>query len=816
MKSDSREMGTAGEGDLEELVAAALEIRDQGIEPDLDVLCAAHPGLRSRVAEALDASSRFQEMHSRAAAHDRLQGKSIGDRYDLVDRLGAGAMGVVYRSVDSELRRPVAVKILRSAFLDGLEAEARFAREAEALAAIEHENVVTIHDRGRTEDGDPYLVMELLEGVSLADLLEEGKAEGSPNGTSWVARKLGLQAIGEQSYLRLVVRWCIELAGGLSAAHSKGIFHRDVKPSNVFLRSNGRPVLLDFGNAARTSQATLTRGGPVGTPAYMAPETLESVHSPDVGLDVYGLSATLYHMLTLRAPYTGSPSQILGQLMQSDPTPADHHRQGIPRDLLAIVEKGMARDLRQRYSSMDDLERDLRAFLEYLPVTARRVSPLERAWRRVRRSNSFKLAIVLFILGALGWVVRDVQEGVRKERSATFYDAWGQLTPNLGVNWRAESRKVRSSENRKTIGDLLDVAVQNAPSAVPSRVIRAAFLLDQGEVERAASDMSSVSAELETPLAKELARRYEAIAGGLVDSIDLDGLEAPQTQEDRYLLAVHLRRDHRHAEARQLLEEADMLGYLPADELRLGLFESADDMIAMLSTAVALEERLGVRTATTAGFQGLALLIQKEYEQAMPLFLEAEALAPPNFFVKNNLGRLLLQVGDLEGARERLESAIQLNPFNLRAYRNLVLVLRRSGQLAEATRVVEESPYDETDPASLARKLELLGEIETEKALAAESDADAHELALGAVDLFLEVEDLGYEVRRSHFDISRAIVDGEPEPVFSGLLRILGDDPLSDKRLRLLATWLPDDPTSSQVESIRTLIEHIASQVSSD
>lgn len=816
MESQSRDLGAKGDGDLEELVAAALEIRDQGIEPDLEIICAAKPELRLRVAEALDASSRFQEMHSRAAGHDRLQGKSVGDRYELVRRMGAGAMGVVYRGIDSELRRPVAVKILRSAFLDGEEAEARFAREAEALAAIEHENVVTIHDRGRTEDGDPYLVMEILEGVSLAELLEKGKEEGSPNGTSWVARTLGLAAVGEQSYLRLVVRWCIELAGGLSAAHSKGIFHRDVKPSNIFLRSNGRPVLLDFGIAARTSQATLTRGGPVGTPAYMAPEALEGAHSPDVGLDVYGLSATLYHMLTLRAPYSGSPSQILGQLMQSDPAPADHHRDGIPRDLLAIVEKGMTRDLRQRYSSMEDLERDLRAFLEYLPVTARRVSPLERAWRRGCRSNSFKLAIALFILGAVGLIARDVQEGVRKERIATFYDAWKQLPPNLAVNWRAESRKVQSNEVRDTIGDLLDVAVQNAESAVPSRVIRGAFLLDQGEVARAASDMSSVSAELKTPLAQGLASRYKAIAVGLVDSVDLDGLPAPQTQEDRYLLAVHLRRDHRHVEARQLLEEPDMLGYLPADELRLGLFESADDMIPMLSTAVALEERMGVRTATTAGFQGVALLVQQEYEQAIPLFLEAEALAPANFFVKNNLGRLLLQVGDLEGARERLESAIQINPFNLRAYRNLVLVLRRNGQLSEATRVVEESPYDEADPASLARKLELLGEIETEKALAAENEADAHELALGAVDLFLEVEDLGYEVRRSHFDISRAIVEGEPEPVFSGLLRILGDDPLSDQRLRLLAAWLPDDPTSSQVESIRSLIEHIASQVSVD
>ena len=166
-------------------------------------------------------------------------GLVLADKYRLEKLLGRGGMGSVWRCQHLTLDSKVAVKILHPAGFARKNTRARFLREAKAAAMLRSAHVVQIMDQG-TDGPFAYIVMELLEGVSLADLLEEGKAEGSPNGTSWVARKLGLQAIGEQSYLRLVVRWCIELAGGLSAAHSKGIFPRDVKPSNVLVAHDQR------------------------------------------------------------------------------------------------------------------------------------------------------------------------------------------------------------------------------------------------------------------------------------------------------------------------------------------------------------------------------------------------------------------------------------------------------------------------------------------------------------------------------------------------------------------------------------------------
>src|SRR5690606_29711279 len=177
-----------------------------------------------------------------------------------------------------------------------------------------------------------------------------------------------------------------DVAAGLGAAHAQGVYHRDVKPSNILIPTDLRAVLLDFGIAARAGDPSLTAGETaLGTPCYMAPEQATGGQRSAATIDVYGLSATLYHLLTGKAPFDGDAAQVVARLQREDPLPPHVVRPDLPRDLAAIVEKGMAREPRHRYATIRELEADLRAFLAHRPVSARPLSRIARAVRRSRR-----------------------------------------------------------------------------------------------------------------------------------------------------------------------------------------------------------------------------------------------------------------------------------------------------------------------------------------------------------------------------------------------------------------------------------------------
>ncbi|MCK5942496.1 MAG: serine/threonine protein kinase, partial [Planctomycetes bacterium] len=347
-------MNSEEDPELERLLVRALELEASGDPVDVEQLCADRPDLVAAVRDALGQSAALSGLDEAAQGFDPHEQSVLAGRYRLDRRLGAGAMGVVYQATDLELQRPVAVKILRSVLLDGDEAEARFEREAEVLAAVQHTAVVTIYDRGRTDDGLRYLVMELLDGVPLSELLtraEERQRElGPDDDTAWLRDYFDDDAELESSFLRQAVRWTAQLAPGLEAAHDAGVFHRDIKPSNVFVRRDGSPMLLDFGIAARSSEATIAeRDSPIGTPAYMDPNQLERRGEPGPVVDIYGLCGTLYHIVTLRAPFRGTPQEILADLKTKEPPPASRVRPGLPRDLQAVLDCGMARNDARRY-----------------------------------------------------------------------------------------------------------------------------------------------------------------------------------------------------------------------------------------------------------------------------------------------------------------------------------------------------------------------------------------------------------------------------------------------------------------------------------
>jgi serine/threonine protein kinase len=272
---------------------------------------------------------------------------AIGARlgpFEITGSLGAGGMGEVYRARDARLGRDVAIKVLPMSFSTDADRLQRFEQEARAAAALNHPNILAVHDIG-TQDGAPYIVSELLEGETLRDRLSGG---GLP--------------------VRKATEYAVQIARGLAAAHEKGIVHRDLKPDNVFITSDGRVKILDFGlakltevEAAAASASLLPTTAPhtlpgvvLGTIGYMAPEQVRGL-ATDHRSDIFALGTVLYEMLSGQRAFAGDTAMdAMTAILKEDPPdlPADQH---IPPGLSRIVDRCLEKSPSMRFKSADDL-----------------------------------------------------------------------------------------------------------------------------------------------------------------------------------------------------------------------------------------------------------------------------------------------------------------------------------------------------------------------------------------------------------------------------------------------------------------------------
>jgi len=263
--------------------------------------------------------------------------ETLAGRYRPIQQIGTGGMSVVWHARDEVLDRPVAVKVLADGYASDLAFRERMRREARAAARLCHPQVNTVYDYGETPDGVPYMVMELIDGPSLADELRTGPLP-------W-PRALPV---------------CADVAAGLGAAHAAGLVHRDVKPGNVMLGSTGAK-LVDFGISAEIGESydPAPDGSVLGTPAYVAPERLTS--GPALAAsDVYGLGLLLYRTLTGRLPWdVESRGQLLHAHLMRDPAPLPR-LPGLPGEVGALVRHCLAKDPADRPTAgqlADDLAR---------------------------------------------------------------------------------------------------------------------------------------------------------------------------------------------------------------------------------------------------------------------------------------------------------------------------------------------------------------------------------------------------------------------------------------------------------------------------
>jgi eukaryotic-like serine/threonine-protein kinase len=323
--------------------------------------------------------------------------------YEVQGELGRGGMGVVYKAWHQRLNRPVALKMLLAGPFALREEQDRFRREAEAVAALRHPNVVQVYDSGEFDDR-PYFTMELVEGETLA-----GKLAGTPLPPRDAA---GLVAT---------------LADAVGAAHAAGIVHRDLKPANVLLAADGTPKVTDFGLARRMENGSgLTVSGAVlGTPSYMAPEQARGDKGA-VGpaVDVYALGAILYECLTGRPPFKAeTATATLQQVLADDPVPPARLNPHVPRDVETICLKCLEKDTQRRYPTAAALADDRRRFERGESIAARPAGWPERAakWARRRPTAAALLAagLLMFagVTAAAVWYV-DQRARLQSERDS--------------------------------------------------------------------------------------------------------------------------------------------------------------------------------------------------------------------------------------------------------------------------------------------------------------------------------------------------------------------------------------------------------------
>jgi WD40 repeat protein/serine/threonine protein kinase len=456
---------------LDDLACEFVERHRRGERPALSEYIARYPNLADEIREVFPALILMEQ--ARVSPQDRPDSPSapvlerLGD-YRIVREVGRGGMGIVYEAQQESLGRRVALKVLpSSALLDG-QRLGRFQREARAAARLHHTNIVPVYGVGE-HDGMHYYVMQFIDGLGLDQVLIElrklhEKDDGSPPGVTAATMGSGplsalvvaqalfsrlpssgksdaRRALAESTsevhlpgqaehstladsgrvYWQAVARIGVQVADALVHAHDQGVLHRDVKPSNLLLDSEGTVWVTDFGLAKASDSEDLTHTGDVvGTLRYMAPERFDGQSDPRS--DVYSLGLTLYELLTMRPAFDESDrNRLVAQLLHGDPPRPRRCNPEVPADLETVVLKAIAREPVQRYQSAADLAEDLKLYLEDRPIRARRATSAERLWRLARRNPSVTvllLALFAALIAGTGGVVWKWREAEHRKNQA--------------------------------------------------------------------------------------------------------------------------------------------------------------------------------------------------------------------------------------------------------------------------------------------------------------------------------------------------------------------------------------------------------------
>ncbi|MGE0758005.1 MAG: protein kinase, partial [Pirellulaceae bacterium] len=605
--------------------------------------------------------------------------RRFGDN-ELLDEIGRGGMGVVYRALQRSAHRCVALKVIGRERWDGLtesrwrEVQDRFRNEALAAARLQHENLVTVYEVGEV-DGQPFFSMQLVEGPTISELLTRGPLDS-----------------------RVAAEYVEAIAGAVHEAHRHGILHRDLKPQNILLEiKSNRPLVVDFGLAKVVEQAdAMTKTGDVvGTPSHMSPEQARDSSNVTVQTDVYALGATLYHMLTARPPFqAATPVETLRQVLQQDPVPPRRLNPAIEPDLETICLKCLQKETVRRYTSASELADDLRRFRLGQPIHARPASWLYLTQRWVRRNplpaafGAMAATCLLVAFAATLLAYRQQQRTLAVEQDArvrtdeSFHDAL---------------ETVRRLGTRVTNDGLL-----NQPGMQPLRreLLQEVLAYYEKFLDRRRGDAR---------VRKELATAEFQI-GCITEE-----LQSPQAALPWYERA----RELQQALANERPDDPDLLAALAVTLNRIGRVEhQRQDLAAAVD---AYDRALALRRRLAARFPG-----DLEYQRAVASTTMNLAL------VESDRGQVEAALAHFPASQDLQQSLVQSHPESTDVWRDLATNAfnqgnwaLRQGETARARRqfLAAETWFDKLsrhdpvipdDEFRLAICLRLLGDVQQE------------------------------------------------------------------------------------------------------
>jgi Tol biopolymer transport system component/predicted Ser/Thr protein kinase len=343
-------------------------------------------------------------------------GKTIS-HYKILEKLGEGGMGVVYKAEDSKLARTVALKFLLPQALGSEEERSRFIHEARSAASLSHPNICTVHEIDEA-NAQTFIAMEYIEGESLRDKIESGPLK-----------------------LKEAIEIATQIAGGLAEAHQKGIVHRDVKPANIMITAKGQAKVMDFGIAKSSSRTMMTKEGTtLGTVAYMSPEQVRG-DAVDGRSDIWSVGALLYEMVTGVQAFKGGYEQaIVYSILNGEPEPMTGMRTGVPMELERIVAKALAKEPDDRYQHIEEMPVDLRAVnINTTDVSKPTIAAVRAAARpaRISRRRTLAYALGALVLGILLGVASTkniLLSGAQKQKPVTRFTVRAPAGLVLGRN----------------------------------------------------------------------------------------------------------------------------------------------------------------------------------------------------------------------------------------------------------------------------------------------------------------------------------------------------------------------------------------------
>lgn len=621
---------------LPELLALELDYRlERGEIPSVEEYLQRFSTHHELIEKAFENQAAFCETHRFGSTRDprlppiptpqirapqrNLVGTRLG-KYELLAELGRGGMGVVYQARQEDLSRLVAVKML----LTGPHAQQQdleyFRREAEAVARLQHPNIVQVFDVG-DHDGLPYFSLEYLERGPLSRQLD-----GTPQSPSSAAELIAT------------------LARALHHAHERGVVHRDLKPGNILLAADGTPKITDFGLAKRLdNQSHTVTGSVLGTPSYMAPEQASGdTRRIGAAADVYGLGAILYELLTGRPPFRGeTPWDTVAQVLSDEPVPPTQLQPKVPRDLETICLKCLQKEPGRRYTTAADLAADLARFQAGEPIHARPVNAAERALKWARRhpavaalGTAFCVAVIAGLAGTTSlWVVasqqRDKAEVTGRRARQEIRDHLIAATEDPAFQ-RDGAQPARNLVLRRALQYFREYATQRKHDSELAADVADAYLragnalAELGDTREAISELT------------QAAKMYEQLVKA-----------KPKNQDLRYQWAsVLLDRATCQAKIGQLTEAEQ--GIQQAEELFQTVSRASPDNDVVLQTLADARRERGSLQYRQGAYSAALKTLQEARQQ-----YETLRTAEPNMSLEKDLADCLVGIGHVQWQSSR-------------------------------------------------------------------------------------------------------------------------------------------------------------------